>query len=57
MISKSDEVRFHSIKSAFDPDEPQISEHTADVVALIAEVLSFAIVCVVLAFLIYGALG
>lgn len=55
MIPKSDEVRFHSIKSAFEEDE--ISEKSADTIALIAEVLSFAIVCVVLAFLIYGALG
>lgn len=46
MIPRSDEVRFHSIKSAFEVDEPEISEDTADAIALGLEALLFAVAVV-----------
>lgn len=46
----SDEVRFHSIKSAF--EEPEISEETADAICLGLEALLFAIAVVILVFVV-----
>jgi hypothetical protein len=46
---RSDEVRFHSIKSAFE-EEPEISEDVADAIALGLEALLFAAVVVIVAF-------
>lgn len=53
MIPKSDEVRFHSIKSAF--EETEITEDIADAIALGLEALLFAIAIVIVAFVL-GAL-
>lgn len=50
----SDEVRFHSIKSAFE-DEPDITEDLADAIALGLEALLFAVAVVILVFVV-GAL-
>jgi hypothetical protein len=77
MTPLSDEVRFHSIKSAFEPDElairslvsenwagdwnspedsaydePEITEHVADAIALGLEALLFAAVVVILVFVV-----
>jgi hypothetical protein len=74
-VKPSDEVRFHSIKSAFEPDElairsfvsenwasdwnspedsaydePEITEHVADAIALGLEALLFVAVVVIVAF-------
>lgn len=50
MIPRSDEVRFHSIKSAFEEEEPEISEDLADAIALGLEALLFAVAVVIVAF-------
>lgn len=51
----SDEVRFHSIKSAFEEDEPEISEDLADAIALGLEALLLA-AAVVIVWLVVGAI-
>ena len=53
-IPRSDEVRFHSIKSAFEED-PEITEDVADAIALGLEALLFAAAIAIIA-LVLGAM-
>lgn len=54
MIPPSPEVRWHAATSAFE-DEPEISEDTADAIALGLEALLFAAAVVIIA-LVLGAM-
>lgn len=48
-VPRSDEVRFHSIKSAFE-EEPEITDDLADAICLGLEALLFAVAVVIVAF-------